>query len=408
MTNPRALIVTHDGHRYGLLTPTGETALACEHAAITQFENDTYAIKKRDYYQLYGAALHLLTPIRFLAVASCSSEGYTVQVRTKSGRKAYGLISPDGSWIIKPHYYKLAMTELPGPVWYLSYTRQGRVRAHDKQGRIVRSWPRKSCVEYLGEGYFLETSSEKLIDPATEKCGVLPELKTNYTYQISDMYEEKVAIDLKDATVSAFKGGVCSVDTPCGTTLFNTRMESLTGGHLYKGELGSDGLCVVQNQYEGPCHYLDATGKRHFARTFIRCTTFMQGNAWVEELDGWKGFIDRDGEHLYPCEYPLVEGYNGEYAIVEGGGSNTAYGIIDRQGEVVQWLPFLYENLTQYCCYRIYNPDKLMHLNGETLMREPRMQELLLGKYGFCISDGTHYITVNTAGEIIKRTAAKR
>ena len=403
----KKMIVVSNKKGYGLVSEQGEPILNCTYASIKQFKNDTYAIKKHNTYKLYDSQLNLLHPKKFYDISLAVDGQYLVQIKGKNLRKVYGLLSDQGSWIIEPEHYRLNIIQYSGPVWYIAEDFHGNIKAFNNTNQVIRKWTNRQIIDYLGEGYFLETQffyyKTTDTDLIFEKCDVIPGIITKATYFLTDLQNNTIEIDYKDNLIKPVKDGIFISPILFGFVLYDKHMKKIYPNPLMKADHGTDGFLAIKESDDSQEYYINGNGERQFNRYFTTCKAFLDGFAWVEEVDGWKGIISTTGEHICPCKYPIIESFIHDYTIAALPG-NT-FQVLDKTGNILQELSGNYINLIRYNCLYdqpdIFKPGQLMQLSGNILLTPSYLDDLNAGKYGFCFSCEKETFVVNNKGELV-------
>lgn len=96
------------------------------------------------------------------------------------------------------------------------------------------------------------------------------------------------------------------------------------------GSVFSGGIAMVSDSYESETVVIDASGNEKYTANFR--STFFEDLAVVENAEGKKGYINREGKLVIPYRYDNAEAFNEGLAAVE---INKKSGFINKQGILV-------------------------------------------------------------------------
>lgn len=406
----KELIIVTDEINYGLVDLDGNRVLDYVASSIIQFDNDTYAIENKGFYQLYDSNLKLLNEMKLDRISYIGDDKYLVSVTKRRYHSYEGIITKKGEYIVEPRYDRINFFDKDDPIWCEAENKRGVkiLFNHNGVAFLKLKGKRFSLVHYLGFGFLRKDhlSLRKLAkdSPSIQRCDSILAHVDDITTHVLDFEENVLDVSVLNGKISLFERNLFLVETINGYMLYDKDFKPLFEKDVLNVEKGSDGLIKISQDDDNINFYINKKGEKQFKREFKFCTKFSKGFAWVEELDGTKGIINTCGQLIIQSENKLEEGFgDSEYAIVN---DKINYKIINRKGETITKLKYHYKNLTEFNCYiegvyeEFSSKEELKDMSGEVLLSRIGLLpfSIIEGKYGYSIFNGEKTILLSKKG----------
>ncbi len=306
-TKQQILKLEQQRKRYGLLDTLGNMRIKLLYDEIGQFSNNLLAVKKQGLWGFVDQAGKLVVPCQYRAVRAFQEGFAAVKQSSKWGViDRTGRTRIDFKYTrIGDMQEGLIWAQLPGEVHY--FNAQAKViirgdfeRATNFSGGVARVYQEGKYGLIDPQGEFVLRPKYSHIAPFNDQgLAVVRYGKERIRYGLIN--RQGVLVTRRSfKKIRAFKEGFAAVKYRDGYGFINSQGELVIPSIYSRVSDFSEGRATVQRK--GKCGYIDRTGEEVIPLDFSKCLDFADGKAVVYKGYRKGGIIDRNGTYIIEPE----------------------------------------------------------------------------------------------------------